>query len=396
MRSFCVILIGCLLLSLPTGVSDGQETKELVTDADQRSLRTNMPQYIKALGATSLTQTDAALIREFMRVQVLQMTLKENERNLSKIRTSLKREIDLRAKQPAKEVMLPEIVKHCRTLLNYPLPIRLNAVMLVAELNETSAEIAKGTPAIPYAGMVDMLIEVINDKEQHEALKVPAVNGLHRLSRDSSPKVDVRLRIAQTLVQQLELTTTSSWYRMVCIQALARVDILYDSTRKPFVIQKLAEILVDSKQDWRVRADSAYALARVPMDANVNLPLILYEIARFAHDMSEQYNKTKNASHWRYCMIRLYLVFKPEDATDTALLDRTTRAPLTKFRTETQGVFQIVLPIINDVIEFMPQKAIATASIDKLKTWIDDHPPTNLTVSLDPNARLKPIRNAAG
>ncbi|MCA8984578.1 MAG: hypothetical protein KDA76_12495 [Planctomycetaceae bacterium] len=395
MRSVSV-LVFLLLFGLCLAPTRGQEESlpELVTEADLKLLRTSAPQYFKALGASSLNQTDANLIREFMRLQVLQMSMKSNERLLPDIREKLKREIDLRAKPPARDVMLQEIVKNCKLLLKYPLPIRLNAVMLITELNETSGDLAKGIPPAPYQGMTEALLDVIGDPNQHEALKVAAVNGLLRICRDSNPRVDIRLKMAEMLVKELESTTTSEWYRMVAIQTLARTDVLNDAQRRPFVVQKLAEILVDTKQGWRVRADAAYALARVPMDTTINVPLLLHEIARFAHDMSLQYNNTKDAAHWRYCMVRLYLVFRPEDARDTALLDRITRNPLNKFRTEVQGLYDVVLPVINDVIEFVPQQAISAANSTKLKSWIDGNPPANLSVSLDPNVKVKPLRNA--
>ncbi|MEZ5952389.1 MAG: hypothetical protein R3C12_25005 [Planctomycetaceae bacterium] len=394
MRSVSV-LVFLLLFGLCLAPTRGQEESlpELVTEADLKLLRTSAPQYFKALGASSLNQTDANLIREFMRLQVLQMSMKSNERLLPDIREKLKREIDLRAKPPARDVMLQEIVKNCKLLLKYPLPIRLNAVMLITELNETSGDLAKGIPPAPYQGMTEALLDVIGDPNQHEALKVAAVNGLLRICRDSNPRVDIRLKMAEMLVKELESTTTSEWYRMVAIQTLARTDVLNDAQRRPFVVQKLAEILVDTKQGWRVRADAAYALARVPMDTTINVPLLLHEIARFAHDMSLQYNNTKDAA---LAVLHGATVpcLSPRRCPRYRAAGSNNPQPLNKFRTEVQGLYDVVLPVINDVIEFVPQQAISAANSTKLKSWIDGNPPANLSVSLDPNVKVKPLRNA--
>ena len=382
-----------LVLTQPARVN-AQNQKELVTDADLRSLRVNNPQYFKALGAGSLNSQDTTIIRDFMRIQVLQMSLKANERTLPSIREKLKREIDMRAKPAAKDVMLPEIVKNCMLLLQHPLPVQLNAVMLITELNEASGEVTKDIPPTPYQGMVEPLLQIINDPGYHEALKVTAVNGLERVCRDSNPKVDVRLRIADALVKQLERSDTSEWYRMSCIHTLARTDILNDAQKKPFIVQKLAEILVDPQQGWRVRVDAAHALGRVQMDSSINVSLIVHEIVRFAHEMGQQFNKTKNAPHWRYCAWRLYLTFRPEDGRDIGLLDRTGRAPLTKFKAETQAAYDLVLPIVNGILESMPAQNIAANRLDALKTWLDSNPPPNQSVSLDPNVKVKPLRSA--
>lgn len=371
-----------------------QNTEELVTEADLKALRQKSPDYFRALNSSSLTQADTKLVQEFMQVQVLQMAIPSKERELPEIREKLKREIDLRAKPASRAVMLEAIVENARKLLDHPLPIKLNAVMLITELNENPGQIAKSIPPAPYMGMVDTLLEVINDPEQHESLKVVAANGLHRLCRDNSPKVDLRLRIAEALIKQLDDLNNSEWFRMVCIQALSRTDVLNDATRKPFVLQKLGEILVDPKQGWRARAEAAAAIGRVPMDSSSNVELLLHEIARFAHDLGQAYNKNRSMPQWRYCAIRLYLAFKPEDPADTSLLDRATRPPLARFRSDVQDVYGLVLPVVNGIIGSLPPAPIPNQDLKALKDWIDANAPSNLSVSLDPSVKVQPLRKA--
>lgn len=389
-----VALLLAVLAPLTAQTLLAQETRELVTEADVRALRTTNPQYFNALGANSLSQADSNLIRNTVKVQVLQMTMASNQLLLPDIREKLKRENDLRAKQPARDVLMPTVVENCKLLLSYPLPIKLNALMLITELNETPADTVKGIPAVPYQGMVEPLLAVLADAEQHEALKVVAVNGLLRVCRDSTPKVDVRMRIAEALVKTLENPQASDWLKMLSIQAVARTDVLLDTQRRPFIIQKLTEILVDPKQGWRVRADAAYALGRVSMNESVNVPLITHEIAKFAHEMAVRYNASKDDPHWRYCASRLYLAFRPEDARDTAFMDRSGKAPLSRFRPDVQGAYDRVLPIVNGILGSYPGELLPKAGIDQLKTWIDGNVPKNMSVSLDPNVKLKPIRAA--
>jgi len=383
-----------VVLSSFCGAAFAQNTEELVSEADIKALRQKAPDYFKALNSSSLSQADIKLLHEFMRVRVLQMSIASKERELSGIREKLKGEIKLRAKPPARAVMLEAIVENARLLLDHPRPVKLNAVMLITELNEDPGQITKSIPPKPYLGMVDTLLEVINDPDQHESLKVVATNGLHRLCRDNSPKVDMRLRIAETLIKQLNDSNNSEWFRMVAIQALSRTDVLNDATRKPFVVQKLAEILVDPKQGWRARAEAAAALGRVQMDASINVELLLHEIARFAYEMGQQYNRAVSQPQWRYCAIRLYLAFKPEDPADTSLLDRVGRAPLSRFRGDVQDVYGLVLPVVNGIMGSLPPQRIPEDDLKALKEWIDANAPDNLSVSLDPNVKVQPIRKA--
>jgi len=366
--------------------------QELVNDAQLQQLKRNGPQLFTAMGQTNLKQADIALLSEMTQIQVLQMSRKDKQTELADIRERLKRDLNLRATPAVRSVMIPEVIKNCEALLQHPLPVRLNACLLITEMNEEPGQVARQVPAKPWVGMTDPLLKVLNDPEQHVAVKVIAANGLMRLCQDGSPKVDVRSRIADTMISELNKPNLHEWYQRTLVQAVSYTDVLFDKARRPYIVQKLAEILVDSKQPWSVRAEAAAGLGRTNMNGEINVSLVSHEIVRFAHEMGQQFNANPKAPHWRYCAFRVYTAYKPESSGKQALLTRTQSPPLSGYRAEVASAYDVVLPVVNGILSnnVANPKAMAPTILEKADTWLDQNPPPNLTIG--PN--VKPLRNA--
>ncbi len=387
--TLAICLISGLLIQTTPVYAQG--SGELIKEADLDFLKRNQIAYTRALGSSGMTQAEITLLTECARLQVLQMSLKSKIRELSDIRERLKRDLNLLAKPPARSVMLPLIVKFCEQLLDQPMPVRLNACMLITELNEESPNIPKQIPAVPFNGMADPLIAIIKDKNQSEAVKIVAANGLLRLCQDGSPKVDIRSRIADELIAQLKLPNLNEWYRRVLVEGVSYTSVLFDKTRTPYIVQTLAEILINPMEPWSVRAEAAAGLGRTDMNREINFSLVNYEIVRFAHDMAQAFNAKPNAPQWRLCAFRLYTAYQPEFTKSNALLSRVKSAPFTQNRAEIEGAYQKVLPLVNGILKQDPGKAVAVspAVIKDLKGWLDANPPENYI--LGPNT--KPLRN---
>ncbi|MCA8989827.1 MAG: hypothetical protein KDA78_19420, partial [Planctomycetaceae bacterium] len=231
----CLILLTVFSLS---GELAAQPDNPLITEADTEILRRKAIDYNKALGASSLTQADIALLNEMSKAQVLQMSLSSKQRELSDIRERIKRDMNLLAKPAARGAILPQFAQHATTLLkDQPLPVRINACMLLTELNEEPPVIQKQIPAVPFLGVADALIQVLADPDQHTAVKIIAAKGLMRICRDGKPKVDLRTRIADVMVDQLKTQGSNEWYRRTLIESVSWTSVLFDKTRKPYIIQ---------------------------------------------------------------------------------------------------------------------------------------------------------------
>ncbi|MBV08801.1 MAG: hypothetical protein CMN21_06215 [Rubinisphaera sp.] len=386
----CCLISGLLVQTTPAYAQTGNE---LIKEADLDFLKRKKFEYTKALSSSSLTQAEITLLTEYNRIQVLQMSLKSQIRELSKIREQLKRDLNLLAKPPARAFVLPLIIKYCEQLLiDQPLPVRLNACLLITELNEEPPNVPKQIPATPFTGMADPLIAIISDKNQSEALKIIATNGLMRLCQDGNPKVDIRSRVADALIEQLKQPNLNEWYKRSLVEAVSHTSVLFDKTRTPYIVQTLAEILINPMEPWTVRAEAASGLGRTEMNREINLTLVNYEIVNFAHEMGQQFNAKPNAPHWRLCAFRVYTAYQPEISKSTALLTRIKNAPFSTNRAEVQEAYDVVLPLANEILKQNPPpgaKAVPVKVITDLKTWLDANTPENYI--LGPNT--KPLRN---
>ncbi|MBL4883860.1 MAG: hypothetical protein JKY95_04885 [Planctomycetaceae bacterium] len=367
-------------------------TEELVTTEEVGSQRKLAPNYYKAISKTSLSQSEVQAIKNYTRIQVLQMSLESKKRELPNIRKKIKRDFS-RAKQPGTDLLLSEITAHCQKLLNHPMPVRLNAVMLISELNQSQGNIGKKEAAIPYEGKADTLLAIVKNPVQSQAVKVIAVRGLDRLCKDASLKVDLRKKIASSLIVEIKKANIQPWYKLVCVETLGSVDDLYDTQRKPYIIQALCEVLIDNKQPWLVRAEAAHSLGRTKMDANTNVALINHEVARFAYDLSLQFNRNTKLYYWKKSFFQVYTTYRKLTQQDTAFLDRVSKAPLSKHKTNVEAAYKVILPVVNEVVgQPSPQTTkISKTALEKLKDFIDNNPPASLSVA--PGS--KPLRQAA-
>lgn len=364
-------------------------TEELVTSDEVDSLRKLAPNYYKAISKTSLSQSEVQTIKDFARIQVLQMSLESKKRELPDIRKKIKRDFT-RAKQPGTDLLLSEITAQCQKLLKHSMPVRLNAVMLLSELNQSQGNIGKKESAVPYEGKADTLLAILKDPGQSQAVKVIAVRGLDRLCKDASLKVDLRKKIALSLIGEIKKANIEPWYKLVCVETLGAVDDLYDTQRKPYIIQALCEVLIDNKQPWLVRAEAAHSLGRTKMDSSINVALINYEVARFAYDLSLQFNRNTKLYYWKKSFFQVYTTYRKVTQRDTAFLDRVTKAPLTKHKTNVEAAYKVILPVVNEVVgQPSPQTIkISKTALENLKDFIDKNPPANLSVA----PGLKPLR----
>ena len=372
------------------------ECKNLIKPSDLKQLKADAQKFRKAMGKSSLSQSDINTIKNFARIQVLQMSLEEKRRSLPDIRKTIKQDF-LRASSASTELLLAELLKQSQKLLNCPLPVRLNAVLLIGELNRTPANLTKKIPAVPYEEKTEVLLSIIKDPKQHPAVKIAAVNGLYRVCKDSSLKVTLRKKVGATVVAELKNPKADTWYKRVCIATLGVVDDLYDARRKPYIIQTLSAILTDNQEAWLVRAAAANALGRAKMDGQINLPLINYEIARFMYDLARQFNRNPRHYYWKTCVFQVYTAYRKLDARDIALLDRVKSPPLSKHRSNVEETYDQILPIINAIYSTpkpLPKVKIPAVPKDRLealKDFIEKNRPANL--SLAPG--LPPLHQAA-
>ncbi|MBX3449416.1 MAG: hypothetical protein KF777_07650 [Planctomycetaceae bacterium] len=332
------------------------------------------------------------LIRKGIRYRLALMTLKANRDQIGTFREDLTvRELQsagrlLRKADETTEfrrLVMQEVVDQSRELLQNNLYVRIQAALILGELNLTEADPKKGLTTVGFGPAIDPLVDVILDPNQPESVKIVAVNGIYRQLRTSQPEAKLKIKLADALVKEFSRTDTHFWYQWRLAAAISALDVSLDFNREPFVANALIQAVGDDKRQWIVRAEAAHALGRVPLEPSVNFDRLLFSIGQMAHGLGVARNadeKGNGALDWARCFRQLYLAFQPLDAKDmtadgklkAGLLNRPTN------QAATRELYQQILPIVNAGLngEKIPDPALAA-----LDAWVKKNTPAGAGVA---------------
>ena len=376
--------------------------KPLLSEAEDQAFRQDLLKYQRALRAGVVNGETKKLIEAGAKWRVYRMSLPEHRRELHKLRDDIVlRDVQFASKldgapQAGRELLLEQVTKRASELLDGNFYVRLNAVLLLGQLDLQEEDTRRGVRQIAYTPAAEVLLPVLTDPKQLTAIKIPTVKGLARIAEIGQPSLDLRLRIAQSIVAELQLDNNELWYRERLVESLGSVGILVDRTPRPFVIQTLASIVVDPKEHWLVRTAAAKAIGRLPLNASINLRLVGYSLVKLGHEMSDAYNKSPNEWYWNDCFFRLYLAFhhanKAEEDANLGLLRRTRN--LTGNDT-IQNAFNQVLPLIQHVVGSQARTPIAKQNVDAVAQLLTDNAPQDFKIAPTEDPILTDIKAVA-
>lgn len=333
---------------LSAGLAQGQEippemdiTKELLTEGDETEFRKKGVEvaYQNALKATNPSDEEKKALDAAAKHFVYRFTLKkfrEEETPVKKdpkgdqpktttsaaekvrlpdLRKNILNSIRTYAKTPAaREYFLKSLTDRLAEILDNHFLVRLNAVLLLGQLQSDNGNPQKGIEPTPYVGAYSVLVKVVKDEKQHIALKIQAVRGLTRICRGAlaDPNDKRRAEIAVALAPELSKKSSHWWYQMVLVEALGTAGVTYDPNNKqsPVILQALAEVVADKNRHFQVRTDAARAIGYLPLDGNVNFAPVAYELVNLGYQLSVAYNAKPTREAWSNYFLSLYLAFK--------------------------------------------------------------------------------------
>lgn len=340
--------------SLPAGLLQSRDippemeiTKELYTDGDETEfVKKYKAASEAALKSSNLTDDEKKALDALAKYWVFRLTMKKYrdeeappkkedkpapgakpatpKERLPDIRRGFLNNVRTYAKtQVAREHLLKAVTDRCAELLDNHFAVRLNAVWLLGQLQADNGTPAKSIDPAAFAGAYQVLLNVLKDDKQHIAVKIAAVRGLERICQKGLPEFTDKRRgeIALTVVAELKKKETHWWYQMSLAKCLAFAGVTYDPAAKqnPVVLQALAEVLVDKKRHWEARTSAAWAIGRLPLDNNLNMAPVVYEIVNLGQQMAVAYNANPKRDSWPNYYFTLYLTFRPERGTDKIL-----------------------------------------------------------------------------
>lgn len=359
-----------------------QIDKELYTEEQEAAFRKQTVALQKLLRSGKVDAAGRKLLERAAEHYLYRLTMKKYRRELSERRQELLRVLRF-ANGDARTEFLKIIVQKISALFDNNLYVRIQAAMLLGELNSQEAQRTRDIPAKPFVPAYKPLLQLIQDPKQPVAVKIAAVVSLQRILREGETEQrdnQWREEAALVLSKELQRSDTHRWYQVRLAEALGYVGVLAtsDDRSKPFVVQTLAEVLSDTKRHWLVRAAAAKSLGRLPLDSSINTALLAYQIAALTHQMATRQIQQPATWYWSRAFTYVYLAFKPEDPDEErrgfGLLNRVRDRAVTE-------LYELLVPIVRHFLSVNASKPLQQADVAKLAAWMQQHKPSDLRVA---------------
>ncbi len=264
--------------------------------------------------------------------------------------------------------------------------VRINAILLLTELDEKEGDPMKNIPAVPFIPVSKVLLRVMNDPQQRYVYRFPAVSGLQRicLYGDLPRSHKLRATVVDLFIRELKRQDTHWWYHKVLVEGLAASGVLYGSDRGgvPIVAQTLAEKIADKKENYQVRAAAAKAIARAELDSRIQTAPIIYAIVDLAYEMAKQYNSKPKAYPWTNCFLDIYLAFKPVYQGEKTVNGSRTAGFLADNKSSkmAEDAYAKLLPVIRAVLHGQGKQRISKKYLSDLAAWLKKNRPQSLSI----------------
>jgi hypothetical protein len=405
-------------LSLPPGYEVPQEPpaafnidKEWMEDpgAGDKSLTRRMDNDFRSIiqSGEFKKDSDKDLVVKMVKYRLAQFTQKEFRERAAELRIKLEKDIEISNNKPppraARLLTLKTIAEEAPKLFEYHFVARLQGAILLAHLSDFNETEAEGTKkaAVPCIRGAEPLIDLVGDKQQLTAIRLWGVHGLVRLAMIDTLNVQLRNRIVDLLVAQMNASADENeWYQLRLAEGLGKLPVIQNQDKRPVVPQALATVLADPKRSLLVRAEAAQSLGRLQYESAppVDVSLLVFETAQLTQQVIDGYNKdrpvdkTPKQAKWRLCLIRIYGSFKPLEDEDVpkdkvppkrGLLTQVEGKPaLNAHRKMVQEAYDAVLPLIVTVLGDAKEKNV-DASLTNLKKWLEQNQPKSFKIHPD-------------
>jgi hypothetical protein len=373
--------------------------KPLMTLEEEASFKNILRQreYTDALRSQNPRGAEEKIINDGVKSRVYRLTLPENWSNLANLRRDLVDDIDKLAGDDharTRRIALDAAVKRLTELLaDQPYVVKLNAALLLGQLNEKSGRAIDRVLAKPYVPASEPLIQVVQSSDQPQAVKVAAVVGLRRIFKDGSPPRTFRDEAARVFIEELkemegtDLTDGQEWYYWRIVDALGVFQETRTATQQELVVDALWETMLNATLPWHIRTNAARSLSQLDFDGSFNMGLIAHEIVRLCGTMTAQFNQNPQLPYWRRCYLDLYFAFNPHQEEEAArgwgFRQQANEATLREHKKLVDGAYDQVLKMVNEAIKNEPPRPVSRETWQNAADWLQANPPTDQKLHAD-------------
>ena len=294
--------------------------------------------------------------------------------------------------QVAREYFLKQLTERCGELLDNNYVVRQNIILLLGQLPSTNPLPPKNAEPPPYDPAHVVLLKVIKDDKQHEALKVSALIGLLRICRVGLTLPDGnndkrRADIALALVPELAKKNTHWWYQSRLAECLGAAAVTYDQAIKtnPVVLQALAEVVADDTRHFQARVEAAKAIGRLPLDNQLNMTPVVYHIVNLGYQIIQASNANPKKEPWGNYFFTpqpqlgfsLYYAFRAERADARVPGGKRKPGLLEPIPSkDVKDAYEQILPMTLHFID-NPGKPVPAPLLNGIENWLRTRAPAN-------------------
>ena len=218
-----------------------------------------------------------------------------------------------REREEFRQLVCTEVLKLLKDLLKNNFQARSLAIELIPalEINTDS----KQRQILRAAA--DALVEVLDDQEQPDAIKLRATESIVLYLENVNPGAQIEIKFARAIRDELKSRLPATPYQLHMIDALSRIRAAREVVgvnRRPIVIETLVSVIQDKERDPVVRCSAAGALGTVGIDQQIDLESLAWKVAELAAEMGAAYNQNSEYQFWGTCSLELFLAFHHERA----------------------------------------------------------------------------------
>ncbi len=306
----------------PRAVADVINAEDELTteEAYAQWKKKELPNFAMAIQQAKPTPAQVKLIEEGCKIRVQRLSLKQHRANLKPVRVDIYRDLHLQGTPAVREVALKTIAAEADRLLAGNLTVRLQALILLSELESAPANLPKKLPPVLYGDALTIYFKVLNDKNQPEAVRLLAATLTEKVVRDAglttNPPHKLRVEAGKVLVALALKNGESDWYQKAVVGALQAVNLptLPDAanTQQPLIATTLQKIVADGNRSLPVRVRAANALGKVTLpQSGIDIGAMTKDCLKLSRTIVQDYNSNAgNRTRDAFLLQEVYLGLK--------------------------------------------------------------------------------------
>ena len=367
----------------------GLITPEVQADYDKhvKAYRTLM-----ASGANARNQSEMQALSAGLKYRILvlsDVTIQGDAKTLAEAASLIERDIsgagnlilNARDKETFRTLVYKQAMPFINQLMSDNFIARSMGLELLLEMEVVAAR--GGARLEMFDQVDDVILAILKDKDQPDAVKVRAANSAKRYLMKTNPIPQIQNSLAEALIDELNRPFVGIAYQNTILMALEYVTSPRQlvGARRPMVIDAAVAVMSDSSRELRVRCRAARVIGRAGYDAQIDFEPLAWKIAELSLEAAARFGQAqdKSAPDWDYCGWYLYTAFHHESRSESegkppespkGILNRDSKSALVK------AAYEASVPVISHMT--FVDSAVDVRQLGKLAGWTDKNLPSNL------------------